>query len=75
MHRLLQHSVLFMKFFQDKGISLGASSEQSQEACNWDNKNDTTRHSRRKSTVDANIDVFRKSWWTADYCVMEHYKD
>ena len=63
-----------MRHFQKMGIALGETSEQGQEASNWDNKNNYTRHSRRFSLKASNIDAFHKSWWTTDFYVMKHFK-
>ena len=74
MHRLFQHTVLYMTYFQAMGLALGELLEQGLKATNWDNKHDTTNHSRHQSREQSIIDVFHKAWWTADYHVMQHYE-
>jgi hypothetical protein len=40
LHRLLQHSTLYMRHYQDQGYALGEMSEKVQEASNFDSARD-----------------------------------
>ena len=74
LHRLLQHSVLFMEHFQSKGYSLGETSEQVQEATNYDSKRDYTEHSFRGDIIQSNLSVFKRSWCRSDAFVLSYVK-
>jgi hypothetical protein len=74
LHRTLQHSILYMQHFQTIGMALGETSEQGLEASNYDSKQDRINHSFRGSHSQSNIDVFHKSWWSADYSVLYYHK-
>jgi hypothetical protein len=70
LHRLLQHSRDYVEFFQSKGLSIGQTSEQGQEATNGDSKYDRQYHSYRGSHLQNNIDCFNRSWWASDPYVL-----
>ena len=69
LHRALQHTKLYMDFYQKQGFSLGATSEGAIEAKNYDNKEDLVRHSHRGDVASSNLNIFHKSWWAADPCI------
>ena len=66
LHRALQHTMDYMKYFNSLGITLGESSEQGIEASNYDSKHDRESHSYRGTHRRNNIDCFHRSWWTSD---------
>ena len=45
-------------------------SECALEATNFDNKSDFEHHSHRGEMEKSNLNVFEKSWWTADPCIV-----
>ena len=41
-------------------------SESTVEATNFDNKSNFISHANRNDILKANLNVFEKSWWSAD---------
>ena len=74
LHRLLQHSVLYMNYFQKIGFSVGEMSEQVQEASNFDSARDNREHSYRGDNKISNLNVFQRSWARSDFHII-YYKD
>jgi hypothetical protein len=70
LHRLLQHTVLYMLHYQSCGLTIGQMSEQGQEATNADSKTDRQIHSFRGNHEQNNMDCFTRSWWSADPYVL-----
>ena len=70
LHRALQHTPIYMQYFQTRGVTIGDMSEQGQEASNYDVKQNRKHHSDQSSHEKSNLQCFERSWWSSDFLVL-----